>query len=43
MDNLHFHLVTKPALFGTWTIAEGWADRAIEQLTGLGAGLGFGD
>jgi Ser/Thr protein kinase RdoA (MazF antagonist) len=43
IDNLHFHLVTKPALFGTWTIAEGWADRAVEQLTGLGAGLGFGD
>ena len=43
IDNLHFHLVTKPALFGTWTLADGWVDRAVEQLTRLGGHLGFGD
>jgi Ser/Thr protein kinase RdoA (MazF antagonist) len=30
--NLHFHLVTKPALRGTESIAEGWADEILAAL-----------
>lgn len=32
IDNLAFHLITKPAALGTSTLAEGWVDRGFEGL-----------
>jgi Ser/Thr protein kinase RdoA (MazF antagonist) len=32
IDNLHFHLVVKPAAVGTYSLGEGWVASALESL-----------
>jgi Ser/Thr protein kinase RdoA (MazF antagonist) len=39
LANLHFHLVRKPLLRGTESIAEGWAEREIAHLRAASARL----
>lgn len=33
IDNLHFHLIVKPATQGISSLTEGWVDRGFESLT----------
>ncbi len=32
IENLHFHLIGKPAVQGTYSLAEGWVDSGFESL-----------
>jgi hypothetical protein len=32
IENLHFHLIGKPAMQGTASLAEGWVERGFESL-----------
>lgn len=41
IENLHFHLIGKPAALGTSTLAEGWVDRGFESLVSLVDELGL--
>lgn len=45
IDNLKFHLVDKPGVLGTASLAEGWVDRGFEQLlrTARDAGVAVPD
>lgn len=37
IENLHFHLIGKPAVQGTYSLAEGWVDRGFEPLAAAAA------
>lgn len=40
IDNLHFHLVGKPAVQGTYSLGEGWVDSGFESLATVADRLG---
>jgi len=37
IENLHFHVIGKPAVQGTYSLAEGWVDRGFEPLAAAAA------
>lgn len=41
IDNLAFHLVTKPRALGTATLTEGWVDRGVEGLAAAARDTGL--
>ncbi len=41
IENLHFHLIGKPAVQGTYSLAEGWVDRGFESLAAAAKKVGL--
>lgn len=41
IENLRFHLVEKPAAYGTSSLAEGWVDRELESLAAVAREVGL--
>jgi Ser/Thr protein kinase RdoA (MazF antagonist) len=39
IENLHFHLIRKPAMQGTASLAEGWVERGFESLAAAASQL----
>jgi Ser/Thr protein kinase RdoA (MazF antagonist) len=41
IENLRFHLIGKPAIQGTSSLAEGWVDRGFESLAATATQVGL--
>ena len=41
IDNLHFHLIGKPAVQGTYSLTEGWVDSGFESLAKVASQVGW--
>jgi Ser/Thr protein kinase RdoA (MazF antagonist) len=41
IENLHFHLIGKPAFQGTASLAEGWVEAGFESLAATARPLGL--
>lgn len=41
IENLHFHLIGKPAIQGTASLAEGWVEAGFESLAAAAGSLGL--
>jgi len=39
IEDLHFHLIGKPAMQGTASLAEGWVERGFESLAAAASQL----